>query len=56
MIKQPEKLSKILDTAQCTVKVDMRLTPAFGAMAAEALLRSLAAGVDAAWPGTPPLG
>jgi succinyl-diaminopimelate desuccinylase len=38
----------------CTVKVDVRLTPAFDATAAEALLRSLAAEVDAAWPGTEP--
>jgi succinyl-diaminopimelate desuccinylase len=38
----------------CTLKVDLRLTPAFGATAAEALLRSLAAEVDAAWPGTRP--
>ena len=38
----------------CTVKVDVRLTPAFDATAAEALLRSLAAEMDAAWPGTEP--
>src|SRR5215472_653706 len=38
----------------CTLNVDVRLTPAFGATAAEALLRSLAADVDAAWPGTLP--
>jgi succinyl-diaminopimelate desuccinylase len=38
----------------CTVKVDVRLTPAFDAAAAEALLRSLAGEVDAAWPGTEP--
>jgi succinyl-diaminopimelate desuccinylase len=38
----------------CTLKVDVRLTPAFDAATAEALLRSLAAEVDAAWPGTEP--
>jgi succinyl-diaminopimelate desuccinylase len=38
----------------CTVKVDVRLTPAFDATAAEARLRSLATEVDAAWPGTEP--
>jgi succinyl-diaminopimelate desuccinylase len=38
----------------CTLKVDVRLTPTFDATAAEALLRSLAAEVDAAWPGTEP--
>jgi succinyl-diaminopimelate desuccinylase len=38
----------------CTVKVDVRLTPAFDAIAAEALLRSVAAEVDAAWPGAEP--
>ena len=38
----------------CTLNVDVRLTPAFDAAAAEALLRSLAADVDAAWPGTQP--
>ena len=38
----------------CTLNVDVRLTPAFDAAAAEALLRSLAAEVDAAWPGTRP--
>ncbi len=38
----------------CTLNVDARLTPAFDAAAAEALLRSLAADVDAAWPGTQP--
>ena len=38
----------------CTVKVDVRLTPAFDATAAEAMLLSLAAQVDAAWPGTEP--
>jgi succinyl-diaminopimelate desuccinylase len=38
----------------CTVKVDVRLTPAFDATAAEALLRSVAAEVDAAWPGAEP--
>jgi succinyl-diaminopimelate desuccinylase len=38
----------------CTLKVDVRLTPAFDAAAAEALLRSVAAELDAAWPGTHP--
>lgn len=38
----------------CTLNVDVRLTPAFDAAAADALLRSLVAGVDAAWPGTWP--
>ncbi len=38
----------------CTVKVDVRLTPAFDATEAEALLRSQASKVDAAWPGTDP--
>jgi succinyl-diaminopimelate desuccinylase len=36
----------------CTLNVDVRLTPAFDAAAAETLLRSLADQVDAAWPGT----
>lgn len=38
----------------CTCNVDVRLTPAFDATAAETLLRSAAARVDAAWPGTRP--
>jgi succinyl-diaminopimelate desuccinylase len=38
----------------CTLYVDIRLTPAFNAVAAEALLRSVAGDVDAGWPGTPP--
>ena len=38
----------------CTLNVDVRLTPALDATAAEALLRSLADAVDAAWPGTQP--
>ncbi len=38
----------------CTLKVDVRLTPAFDLTAAEAMLRSLAADLDAAWPGTDP--
>jgi succinyl-diaminopimelate desuccinylase len=38
----------------CTLKVDVRVTPTFDATAAEALLRSVAAEVDAAWPGTDP--
>jgi succinyl-diaminopimelate desuccinylase len=38
----------------CTLKADVRLTPAFDAAAAEALLRSLAGEVDGAWPGTEP--
>ena len=36
----------------CTLKVDIRLTPAWDAAAAETLLHSLADQVDAAWPGT----
>jgi succinyl-diaminopimelate desuccinylase len=40
----------------CSLKVDVRLTPGFDAAAAEALLRSLIAEVDAAWPGTHPTG
>ncbi len=38
----------------CTVKVDIRLTPALDDLAAAALLRGAAASVDTAWPGTPP--
>jgi succinyl-diaminopimelate desuccinylase len=38
----------------CTLKVDVRLTPAFDAAAAEALLLSLAGEVDGAWSGTEP--
>jgi succinyl-diaminopimelate desuccinylase len=37
----------------CTLGIDMRLTPAFDHQAALALLHAQAAGVDAAWPGTP---
>jgi succinyl-diaminopimelate desuccinylase len=36
----------------CTLNVDIRLTPAFDAAAADALLHSIADQVDAAWPGT----
>jgi succinyl-diaminopimelate desuccinylase len=38
----------------CTVCVDLRLTPAFDAAAAEEVLHAGAAEVDAAWPGTRP--
>jgi succinyl-diaminopimelate desuccinylase len=38
----------------CTFHVDVRLTPAFDDGAANGLLRSAAAAVDAAWPGTQP--
>jgi succinyl-diaminopimelate desuccinylase len=38
----------------CTVSIDLRLTPAFDATAAEKLLRTCAADVDAAWPDTRP--
>jgi succinyl-diaminopimelate desuccinylase len=38
----------------CILNVDVRLTPRFDATAAEALLRSLTADVDAAWPVTQP--
>lgn len=38
----------------CTLNVDIRLTPAFNAVAAEALLSYVAGDVDAGWPGTPP--
>jgi succinyl-diaminopimelate desuccinylase len=37
----------------CTLNVDVRLTPALDDAAALALLHSLAAEADAAWPGTP---
>lgn len=40
----------------CALNVDVRLTPAFGDQDALALLRSLAAEADAAWPGTPATG
>jgi succinyl-diaminopimelate desuccinylase len=40
----------------CTLKVDIRLTPALTDEAAVALLRLAAAEADAAWPGTPPTG
>ena len=38
----------------CTLHVDVRLTPSFGAAAAESLLRAQVADVDAAWPATRP--
>lgn len=38
----------------CTLNVDVRLTPALDDAAAVRLLRSAAANVDDAWPGTPP--
>ncbi|HUY45500.1 MAG TPA: M20/M25/M40 family metallo-hydrolase [Streptosporangiaceae bacterium] len=38
----------------CTFNVDIRLTPALDDAAAATLLRTTAAGADAAWPGTPP--
>jgi succinyl-diaminopimelate desuccinylase len=38
----------------CVLNVDVRLTPAFGEREAMTLLRSAAAGGDAAWPGTQP--
>jgi succinyl-diaminopimelate desuccinylase len=38
----------------CILNVDVRLTPNLDATAAEALLRSLTADVDTAWPGTQP--
>jgi succinyl-diaminopimelate desuccinylase len=38
----------------CTVNVDIRLTPALDDRSASALLLEAVAGVDAAWPGTPP--
>jgi succinyl-diaminopimelate desuccinylase len=38
----------------CTFNVDVRLTPALGDRAALDLLRSAAADIDAAWPGTQP--
>jgi succinyl-diaminopimelate desuccinylase len=38
----------------CTIKVDIRLTPALDDQAAAALLQEAAAGTDAAWPETPP--
>jgi succinyl-diaminopimelate desuccinylase len=40
----------------CSLKVDVRLTPAFDLTAAEAMLHSLASDLDAAWPGTDPTG
>jgi succinyl-diaminopimelate desuccinylase len=38
----------------CTINVDVRLTPDFGGDAALELLRSAAARIDEAWPGTQP--
>jgi succinyl-diaminopimelate desuccinylase len=38
----------------CTFNVDIRLTPALDDLAAVALLRTAAADIDTAWPGTPP--
>ena len=38
----------------CTFNVDIRLTPALDDPAAVALLRTTAADIDTAWPGTPP--
>jgi succinyl-diaminopimelate desuccinylase len=38
----------------CTLNVDVRLTPALDGASAAALLTRVAAGVDAAWPGSPP--
>lgn len=38
----------------CTINVDVRLTPAFGSDDALGLLRSAAAAIDDAWPGTRP--
>ena len=38
----------------CTLHVDVRLTPSFGAAAAESLLRAQVADVDASWPATRP--
>lgn len=40
----------------CALNVDVRLTPAFGSQDGMALLSSLAAEADAAWPGTPATG
>jgi succinyl-diaminopimelate desuccinylase len=40
----------------CTLKVDVRLTPAFDDQAAHALLDAIAAKADADWPGTRPTG
>jgi succinyl-diaminopimelate desuccinylase len=38
----------------CTLKVDVRLTPAFDDQAAPALLDTIIAKADADWPGTRP--
>jgi succinyl-diaminopimelate desuccinylase len=38
----------------CVVNVDVRLTPAFGTLAALKVVQDAAAGIDAGWPGTQP--